>query len=58
MNSDARREQEYELACTAARVEEIGTGLRGNNRARSASSRMSDLAQRVRQRTGPSGGEP
>ena len=54
----ARRVLEHELVCTAARVEEIGSGLRGNIRARSASSRMSDLAQRVRQRTGPSGGEP
>ena len=54
----ARRVGEHELGCTAARVEEIGSGLRGNIRARSASSRLSDLAQRVRPRTGPAEGSP
>ena len=49
----AQRVMEYEHACTARRVDEIGSSLCSNDTAKSASVRMSELALRVRGRTGP-----
>ena len=49
----AKRVMEHEQACTARRVNEIGSSLGSNDTAKSASARMSELALRVRGRTGP-----
>ena len=54
----AKRMREYERACTERRVEEIGSGLRGSSQARSASSKMTDLVQRVRERSDQDMREP
>ena len=48
----AKRVKEYEQACTARRVNEIGSSLCNSGTARSASARMSELALRVQGRTG------
>ena len=47
----AKRMREYQHACTARRVEEIGSGLSRSSLAGSASSKMTDLVQRVRERS-------
>ena len=48
----AKRMREHQQACTARRIEEIGSSLRCNGTAKAASAKMSELALRVQGRTG------
>ena len=48
----AKRVKQHEQACTARRVNEIGSSLCNSDTARSASARLSELALRVQGRTG------